>query len=871
MIRSAVVKASLSVFTRDLGRLWRTPKVWVIIIGVMFTPALYSWFNVAAFWDPYDNTGNIGVAVVNEDRGGNSPLTGPLDVGGQLVDQLKDNDQLGWEFMDADDADDALRKGDVYASISVPATFTSDILSMFQGTYSQPTLTYRVNEKDSAISPKITDQGATTLDTTVNSVFKEMVAQAVTSELSSAGGDLEGRLGQAQGDTARTFDETAQTMANARGELARIRDSLDNAGPTITATQDTLGSVDTALADAGRALDQVREIMTGVQQQVSAFTGAGTDAYLGISDALADGTSTADAAVSAVTGELDRAGSVLGAATRDASGALEQADRVIGQLQDLVDGAAVTPQVLGPLQGALDDLRQRSASDREILDNLTGLQTDASDAVGAVRAAADALGDATGTTRDAARGLQTSVSDALPGLNSAIDRVNSTAGRFSGALTSTRTLLQQADGLLDGVKGQLARTGELLGSFDGNLAGIGDGLNTAKTDILALNAAADGGLLDTVTDLDSVGISRFMSTPAEVESHAVYPVAHYGSGMAALFTNLSLWIGAFMLMIIFRTEVDGAGIRRLTVGQAYRGRLLLLAVLAVGQALIVTVGDLVIGVQTVNPVAFVGTGILTGLAYLTIIYGLVAAFGHVGRGIAVVLAFLQIPGASGMYPIEMTPDFFQAISPFLPFTYGINALRETIGGFYGDHWWRSIGALALMALIALVAGTLLRRRLSHVNGLVNDQLEDGGLIISERVELTGSSYRLSDTLGALRDREAFRDEIDHRWKRLRTHHRTWSWTAVVVGVLGVVVLGIFARTVPDQKALIFGFLCLWFLLVIGFIAALEYIRQSYVSAQGVSDLPDDELQHALTTTGAGRPYVTETGTDTTDGKDGGQA
>ena len=93
----------------------RVPQVWVILIGVMVTPALYSWFNVAAFWDPYENVENIRVAVVNEDTGDTSSLTGPLDVGGQLEDNLKENDQLGWTFMDAQEADDALRKGDVYA------------------------------------------------------------------------------------------------------------------------------------------------------------------------------------------------------------------------------------------------------------------------------------------------------------------------------------------------------------------------------------------------------------------------------------------------------------------------------------------------------------------------------------------------------------------------------------------------------------------------------------------------------------------------------------------------------------------------------------------------------------------------------------
>lgn len=842
-------------FTRDLARLGKTPKVWAIIIGVLFTPALYAWFNVAAFWDPYENTGNIDVAVVNEDEGGDSDLTGPLDVGDQLVDQLKENDQLGWQFMDADEADDALKSGDVFGTITVPDTFSSDILSMFQGTYSAPTLQYQVNEKQSAISPKITDQGATTLDTTINSVVKEKVAEAVTTQLSESGGDLEGRLGSAQDGAANAFDETSGTMSSIRDEITRIQGGVDRAGPTIENTQKALNSVDTALGDADTALGEVQSVMTEVQTQVSNFTDAATTAYLESTGALAEGTSSANAAISSVTGELERAEAGIDTATREASAFVGQGDRAIGQLQSLIDGAALAPGAAQPLQDALDDLESQNASNGELIDSLEALQNDAGDALGAVNGASSALEDATDATQGSARDLQSSVRDAMPRLNAAINQVNATAGNFSGALGSTRTMLDEANGLLDGVHGQLGDVNDVLDEFAGEVSGIEDGLGTAKTDILALDASSEGSLLDTVTNLDSMGISRFVASPAEMKSNAVFPVEHYGSGMAALFTNLSLWIGGFMLLVIFRTEVDTAGIRRLTVGQAYRGRLMLLAPLALGQAGVVALGDLVLGVQTANAFAFVGTCMLIGLAYLLIIYGLIAAFGHIGRIIAVVLAFLQIPGASGMYPIEMTPGFFQQIYPLLPFTYGIDAMRETIGGFYSDHYWKAMGTLLGMALVALVLGTLLRRWLSNVNMQVNKELEDGGLIINERVEVVGSSYRLTDVIHAMRDRDAFREELDNRWKPLRENYHKLLRLAVIIGLVGVLLLGVIARFVTDQKALVFGIMCLWMLLVVGFIAGLEYVKRSFAHAQELSELPEKELQEAVIAQGAGHGGV----------------
>ena len=92
----------------------------MILIGLMITPALYSWVNISGFWDPYGNTEHLKVAVVNEDEGASSEMTGHLDVGGQMIDKLHENDKLGWQFMDREEAEDAVKKGDVFASVIVP-------------------------------------------------------------------------------------------------------------------------------------------------------------------------------------------------------------------------------------------------------------------------------------------------------------------------------------------------------------------------------------------------------------------------------------------------------------------------------------------------------------------------------------------------------------------------------------------------------------------------------------------------------------------------------------------------------------------------------------------------------------------------------
>ena len=96
---------------------------------------------------------------------------------------------------------------------------------------------------------------------------------------------------------------------------------------------------------------------------------------------------------------------------------------------------------------------------------------------------------------------------------------------------------------------------------------------------------------------------------------------------------------------------------------------MLLGIMGAAQGTITTIGDLPLGVQTVNAPLFVLTGAITSLVYLSITFALSTTFMHIGKGLCVALVIVQIPGASGLYPIEMMPKFFRMVYPFVPFSY----------------------------------------------------------------------------------------------------------------------------------------------------------------------------------------------------------
>ena len=841
------MRKSWKILTRDIKRLSRVPKAWIILIGILFVPALYSWFNVSAFWDPYGSTENIKVSVVNEDRGGHSDAIGTLDVGQQVVEQLRENNQLGWQFDDAATAEENLRRGETYATIIIPEDFTSELLAVTDGQLSKPALEYRVNEKSSAIAPQITDTGATSVDQAITAALKQQIAEAATTAISDEGKSLEDAIVDARDSTNSSFGETAANLQSARGGLQDFKARLQEAEGSMSGAKNTVAQIDQALVEGQDALTQVQQLAESTQREMTSFTDQTTSAFVDGTTAVAEGTSTAQASIADINATLQQTSGRLDSAGQQTGDAIAAGKDAIAQVQDLLNSNAMTPALAAPLEDTLQRLEAGNAASEQLLGDITGLNSNTADTMSALSEAADAVDAAAQDTNTATSALRDAVGDGIPALNSALSNLSSTAGAFAGSLEGQRTTLEEATNLIDGVVDQLASTRTALDDFDLTLAGIEDGVNDVRSDILTLTATSNSEALQTVTGLNSEDIGTFFSSPVTITSEPVYEVNSYGSAMAGLFTNLSLWIGAFMLMVVFRVEVDTEGFKRVTVRQAYLGRFLLMAMLVALQAIIVSTGNLVIGVQTVNALAFIGTAVLVGIAYLSIIYALATTLGLVGKFIAVLLVIMQIPGASGLYPIELMPGFFKAIYPFLPFSYGIDALRETIGGFYGTHYLQFIGMLALMGIVAFIAGVVLRKSLGHFSMLFNREMAKSEIFESENVQVVGDGYRIADIVRALEDREGFAEDIQKEAERYtRRIHITAG-----IGVVGVIVLAVAAWALPDAKAVLLGMWTAWTLLLMGLVIAFDYIRKSLHQSEEIIRLDDATLRESVSAQATG--------------------
>ncbi len=250
--------------------------------------------------------------------------------------------------MGEDEAQEAVKKGDVYAAIVIPAQFSEDLLSITSGDFTQPALQYYVNEKAGAIAPKITDVGASELDKQVTTAFKEQVALAATNALKDVGDSTELRLLNARDNTLNAFDQANQTLSSARENLAETQEGLTSSRGTLSSARNTLGDVDKTLGDVQKSLAQTQSIIAETQKEVIAFTDSATTAFLKGTTLLADASSKANVSITRLTQSLEQAGVRIDAGIDDVSNVLKANEAAAARLQTLLDNTDLS-----------DDTKQR--------------------------------------------------------------------------------------------------------------------------------------------------------------------------------------------------------------------------------------------------------------------------------------------------------------------------------------------------------------------------------------------------------------------------------------------------------------------------------------------------------------------------------
>ena len=815
------------VFKRDIVRLLKVPPAMVVVLVLLILPSVYTWYNVVGFWNPYDNTGNVRVCVVNEDAGSSSELTGELHVGDMIVDALHENSQLGWDFTDRETAMEELDAGRAYAVFVIPSGFTADLLTLTTGDFTQPNVEYYVNEKAGPVAPKITDTGATTLDETINSTFVSTVSDVAADAIDDALGDIREETDEVKSRAQTKLSHAMQTLSDARGALGSIEEATDGARAKVDDARSALEDATSAVDTASDACATISELAAQMQIDLAGFAGEASPVVSDSLIALSQASSKANEAVNSVVGAAGAAQGNVDAAIARMQTVVDENTAIIASLRQTAEGMEDGSPTKDALLAAIDSLEARNAEAQNRLDHLKATSQETKDITQSVGAASDALNGAVQTAVEGAQAYSDGLfKTTLPALAKSLAQISSVSASLSAAVSNQKLLIGQTGLVLDQLDSALSAAKDTLSQTDGLLGDLSDDFEGIWADVIALGTSDALVSLFGEDGLDASKVADFMGSPTELVTEQLYELNAYGSAMAPLFMNLTFWIGAFMLLVILKQEVDAEGIRNLTVTQRYLGRFLLMACMVVLQAVVCCAGVLLLGVQAVSPPALFIAAIVCSLTYLSIIYALSVTLQHIGKGICIVLVFVQIPGATGLYPIEMTSTFFQSIYPFFPFTYGIGAMREAICGFYGPHYQSDLGMLLLFFALSMAFGILVRPLMANVNRMVAGQIRESGIWNGEDVEIPSRPYRFSQIFRALSDKEEYRAQLVYRYDRFTRWYPRMIRGALLVGLAVPIALAIVFALTTAEKVWIVTACLAWMVLVFVFLVVVESLRFS---------------------------------------------
>lgn len=835
-----LVKKAFQIFKRDILRLLKNPVALVITIGICVIPSLYAWYNIVANWDPYGNTANIKVAVANNDQGTSNEYVGELNAGDETVSKLKENDQLGWVFTDADAAVEGVKSGEYYAAIVIPDDFSANLTSMLTGTFTQPQLEYYCNEKKNAIAPKVTDTGAQTVEEQINETFVATVSETLVEKIQNAAGDLDAQGAETQGGILENVQRSNRALQDVRDALAGMQKTIATSKEAGAKADETLAALSGQIPSLVNALDKGDALLASARTSSRNFASSlNTTLSHGLTQ-MGKVSSNANVAVGKLSGAISAAGGKVDGALADVQMVINDVNGIIIDIREItgIDSGLI-----------LSALEEQLAELQTLKDALQDQSTDIQNSAGAIAGAVSSLDSATQQGISAMEGVQQDMaSTVLPQLSQGMDSFSEVSGDLTGVVTSLEPTIAQARGVLAQLTTTLGQASSTMSQADSSLEKLQGTLSTAANDVAALRASESLDKLDEILGASSADLADLMSSPVTLTTKAVYPVSNYGSGVAPFYTNLALWVGGCVLIAIIKLEVDGEGIGAFTATEGYFGRWLLLVVLGFAQAFIVCCGDLVLGMQCLRPELFVLAGIFTSFVYVNIIYALASAFKHIGKALVVILVIVQIPGSSGMYPIEMMPEFFQHLHPLLPFTYGISAMRETIGGMYGMDYAINLGVLAVFLAVALFIGVKLRTLMLNLNLLFDKELERTGVMICEKDDRPRERFSLRWALRAMLDTAGYREDLILRAARFEERYPKLIKAGFML-VFGLpVVLFILTATLDLEIEGKIIMLVLWIASVIladTYMIVVEYIRESMQFQLRIAELPDDALVNEI--------------------------
>jgi len=720
---------SLEMAWMELRRLFSARLLRAGLLVLCMVPLLYGVLYLWAFWNPYASLDEVPVAVVNQDRAVTVDGT-TVDAGHELVRKLRANRALDWRFMTAAQARQALHDQDCYMVLTIPRDYSRRLANANSDNARPATLRLETDEASNLLATQIGSSAVRQLRT----VLENAVSNRYLNEIFLSINKMRSGLAKADAGSGALARGLSSGSSGADKLSKNLRKASSGSRQLTRGLGELAGGAGKVSSGAGTLAGGASTLAKGLSSAAggAAKLASGRSKRTTRPHTLASGLATLDASGSTLTSGAATLASGAAQVSTGVSTAATQIGIAATSAATIAGGASATVSALQAYANAhpeaMSDSSFRTAlgAATQVASGTATLSTGLQSSVSSAQTLASGAEQVSSGAASLSSGLSTyvaGVSSASSGaarLASGADTLSSGAATLSGGVGSASsgasTLASGAATLADATAqvssgaGRASNAAATLTSGLEKLSVGGDklskGISTASRGSETLHQALAAGVLQ-VPRLTTTGRERraaMMSDPVKLSTTRVDPVPDYGTGFAPYFIPLALWVGALMTYFLVRPIAPRALASTLRdPWVALSGLWAGVAVTFVQAIVMLVILQVALGLSPVLPWATYLFCLLTALTFAAILQFLSAALGTAGKFIGVVLLMLQLTSAAGTFPLETVPRFFQVINPFLPMTYVVAGLRQTISGSdIAVVGWNTL-ALVAFALVAFCA------------------------------------------------------------------------------------------------------------------------------------------------------------------------
>ncbi|ESA56686.1 YhgE/Pip domain-containing protein [Streptococcus pyogenes] len=746
----------------ELKTLIKNPKLMITMIGVALVPALYNLSFLGSMWDPYGRVNDLPIAVVNHDKPAKR-ADKSLTIGNDMVDKMSKSKDLEYHFVSAKQAQEGLKEGDYYMVITLPEDLSQRAATLLNPEPQKLTIRYQTSKGHGMVAAKMGETAMAKLKESVSQNITKTYTSAVFSSMT----DLQSGLKEASAGSqtlasgAKTAQAGSQTLSTNLAALTgasqqfqqgtgRLTSGLTTYTDGVNQVKNGLGTLSTDIPNYLNGVSRLSQGASQLNQGLSQLTQATTlsdEKAKGI-QSLIVGLPVLNQGIQQLNTELstlqppnlnaDELGNSLGAIAQAAKQVIAEEtaaqNEELSALQATSVYQSLTAEQQGELAAALSqsDKSQTVSAAQTILSSVQTLSTslqslsqeDQSKQLEQLKEAVAQIANQSNQALPGASSALTELStglakvngslnqQVLPGSNqlttglAQLNRYNTAIGSGVIKLSEGANALSSKSGeLLDGSH-QLSEGATKLADSSSQLSQGGHQLTSGLTELSTGLSTLNGSLAKASQQLSLVSVTdknaKAVAKPLVLNEKDKDGVKTNGIGMAPYMIAVSLMVVALSTNVIFANSLSGRPVK--DKWDWAKQKFVINGFISTMGSIVLYLAIQLLGFEARYGMETLGFIMLSGWTFMALVTALVGWDDRYGSFASLVMLLLQVGSSGGSYPIELSGAFFQKLHPFLPMTYVVSGLRQTISlsGHIGVEVKVLTGFLLAFMVLALL-------------------------------------------------------------------------------------------------------------------------------------------------------------------------